>query len=77
MEQEITRDQLEVLKLECQPSVSVATRQVPGGYIVSGQVAWAKDGNVVAIQRDECVCVAYEDVAPRINNYHEQHTFVF
>lgn len=74
-QQEITKEQLEQIKAECTPSVSTSTRQVPGGYIITGQVQWAKDGVVQAVQRDEAVCMHANNIGSWLNMYHDTFGF--
>lgn len=77
MSQQITAEQLAEIREKCLASTSVVVRQVLGGYIVQGKVNWSHDGNLVAVQEDECV-VTNTDCATRYAQaYLERQAFQF
>lgn len=73
--EQMTAEQLAEIKATCVANVSTATRQVTGGYIVTGQIIWARDGNPVAVQKDEAVCVDKSELGSYIYRYYLRQTF--
>lgn len=77
MSQQITAEQLAEIREKCLASTSVVVRQVLGGYIVQGKVNWSHDGNMVAVQEDECVAVHACEAVDAVRQYMHDQKFSF
>jgi len=77
MEQrEMTAEQVDTMQKECKPNISTATRQVTGGYIVTGRIVWLNgDGTPRGVQQDEAVAFVYGNVSMYIDRYYRTFRF--
>lgn len=66
---QLTAEEVRELKENATPSFSMAFHQVRGGFKVQGQIAWSKDGNMVAMQNDEAVAPDLKQVLHLVKVY--------
>lgn len=73
---EMTQEQVAEMRKECTPNITTGTRQVSGGYIVSGRIVWVKpDGTPMGVQQDEAVCDTHNELGGLIEYYHRFFVF--